>query len=255
MSFLLHYVHMHLPSTPWTSSRWIEVFTRQAAMFREAVGAAEPGAEVPSCPGWSFGDLVVHVGRFLESLTRYLASGSTVQLRPQALGEITDPMGYLDKQLTAATAALVEAPANRPVWTSSPAAPDLAWVWHRRAAHEMNLRRWDAQAALRTLAPTDREQAVDAIDELLGTLLATRLILDSPPTVTGTAVVSCADGPESWFVALVPGEVPTVRPATPGQTADARLCATSANLLYQLRGRMQLTGEGNQAVLRGLRLR
>jgi Mycothiol maleylpyruvate isomerase N-terminal domain len=246
---------MHLATTTWTSRWWIEVFTEQAAMFRKAVGQANLAAAVPSCPGWSFAELAVHVGHFLGTVTRYLASGSTVELPPEEPPGDADPLAYLDKQLALATPVLTDTPANRPVWTFSPAAPDLAWVWQRRAAHELNLRRWDAQAALRILAPTDREQAVDAIDELLGTLLAARLRFDSPPADKGTAVVSCTDGPESWWVALVPGEVPAVRLAAEGEDADAHLRAKSANLLYQLRGRMQLTGNGDHAVLRALRIR
>lgn len=238
----------------WTPPRWIEVYAEQAAMFREAVGRADLGADVPSCPGWTFTELTVHVGRFLAQVTRYLTSGSVVQLRPRPADPPADPLAFLDEELAAAAEVLAATPGNRPVWTFSPAAPDLAWVWHRRAAHELNLRRWDAQAALRTLVPTDREQAADAIDELLGTLLAARLLLDSPPTTAGSAIVSCADGPQRWFVRLVPAEVPEVRLAARDERADAQLDGRTANLLYQLWNRMQLTGTGKAGVLRALRM-
>ena len=238
----------------WTPPRWLEVFAEQAAMFREAVGQADPAAAVPSCPGWTFTDLTVHVGRFLAQVNRYLTSGSVVQLRPRPAELPANPMAYLDEELAAAGEVLPGTPGNRPVWTFSPAAPDLAWVWQRRAAHELNLRRWDAQAALRTLEPTDRDQAADAIDELLGTLLAARLLTDSPPAAAGSAVVSCTDGPQRWFVRLTPGEVPLVRLATLDEPADAHLNGRTTNLLYQLWRRMQLTGSGDQTVLRALRM-
>lgn len=238
----------------WTPQRWTTVFTEQAAMFREAAGAADPAAGVPSCPGWTFTELTVHVGRFLAQVTRYLTSGSAVQLRPPPAERPADPLGYLDERLAEAADVLAATPGNRPVWTFSPAAPDLAWVWHRRAAHELNLRRWDAQSALRTLVPTDRDQAADAIDELLGTLQAARLRADSPPELSGTAVVSATDGPERWFVRLTPGEVPLVRQAARDEPADAHLDARTENLLYQLWSRMQLTGTGDEAVLRALKM-
>ncbi|MGH3759806.1 MAG: maleylpyruvate isomerase N-terminal domain-containing protein [Actinophytocola sp.] len=238
----------------WTPPRWLDVFTEQAAMFREAAGRADPRADVPSCPGWTFTELTVHVGRFLAQVSRYLTSGSVVQLRPRPARPPAEPLAYLDVELAAAREVLAATPGNRPVWTFSPAAPDLAWVWHRRAAHELNLRRWDAQAALRTLAPTDRDQAADALDELLGTLLAARLRTDSPPTVAGTAVVSCTDGPQRWFVRLAPGEAPLVRQAARDEPADARLDGHPANLLYQLWSRMQLTGTGERDVLHALRM-
>jgi hypothetical protein len=231
------------------------VFAQQAGLFRTAVATADLAADVPSCPGWTFADLSVHVARFLHTATRYLTSGSIIELRPVPVRRDVDPLVYLDEQLAAATQVLNNTSGNRPVWTFSPSAPDLAWVWHRRVAHELNLRRWDAQAALRTLTPTDREQAADAIDELLGTLLAARLRGDSPPQVSGTALVSCTDGPQAWRVRLVPGEVPEVRSADKNEKADARLSNRTANVLYQLRGRMQLTGEGDPTLLKALRMK
>jgi mycothiol maleylpyruvate isomerase-like protein len=229
------------------------VFAEQAELFRAAVGTADPAARVPSCPGWTFGHLAVHVGRFLSVVTRYLTTASPVELPPERPADPTDPLEFLDERLAAADTALAECPANRPMWTFSPAAPDLAWVWQRRAAHELNLRRWDAQAALRTLTPTDQAQAVDAIDEVLTTLLAARLRQDSPPTTAGTAVVRCTDTPRAWFVRLAPGEVPDVRPAT-ADAPDAELANRAENVLYQLWGRMRLTGTGSSSVLRALRM-
>lgn len=230
------------------------MFAEQAGLFRTAVATADLKADVPSCPGWTFTDLALHVARFLHTVTRYLTSGSIVELRPLPVRRDVDPLVYLDEQLAAATQVLRNTSGNRPVWTFSPAAPDLAWVWHRRVAHELNLRRWDAQAAVRTLTPTDREQAADAIDELLSTLLAARLRADSPPTVTGTAVVACTDGPQAWHVRLANGVVPEVRAAARNEQADASLSNRTANVLYQLRSRMQLTGSGDQAVLRAIRM-
>jgi mycothiol maleylpyruvate isomerase-like protein len=238
----------------WSSRRWTAVFTEQAALFREAAGAADPTAKVPSCPGWTFTDLTVHVGRFLAQVSRYLTSGSAVQLRPAPSERPPDPLRYLDKRLAEATDVLTATSGQRPVWTFSPAAPDLAWVWHRRAAHELNLRRWDAQAALRTLVPTDRDQAADAIDELLGTLLAARLRTDSPPVAKGTALVSATDGAERWLVRFTPGEVPLVRQAARDEQADAHLDSRTENVLYQLWSRMQLTASGDEDVLRALRM-
>jgi hypothetical protein len=51
-------------------------------MFRAAVDEADPVAKVPSCPGWTFTELTLHVARFLETSLEYLRTGSTVRLKP-----------------------------------------------------------------------------------------------------------------------------------------------------------------------------
>src|SRR5689334_2634955 len=90
----------------WTTQRWTEVFQEQSAMFREAVAEADPAASVPSCPGWTFADLAVHVARFLESSVEYLRTGSTVQLKPPPAPFGSSPIEYLDAQLADAAEVL-----------------------------------------------------------------------------------------------------------------------------------------------------
>jgi hypothetical protein len=223
-------------------------------MFRAAVAQADPEAKVPSCPGWTFADLTVHVARFLESALQYLRSGSTVRLKePPAPFGVT-PLEYLDAQIADAAEVLPQVSGNRPTWTFSPAAPDLAWVWHRRIAHEVDLRRWDAQAALRQLVHGDADFAADGIDEALGTLLAAKYTTDVPPDVAGTAIVRCTDVPESWHVRLAPGVVPEVRAAAPGEVADVEVDGEAQLIHYGLWGRLPLKSAGDETVLRALRV-
>jgi hypothetical protein len=127
-------------------------------------------------------------------------------------------------------------------------------VWHRRIAHEMDLRRWDAQAALRQLVVGDADLAVDGIDEGLGTLLAARYTADVPPTTKGTALVRCTDVPESWFVEFAPGTVPEVRAAAPGEEADVVVAAEAKLIYYGLWGRLILKPEGDEQLFGSLRL-
>jgi hypothetical protein len=48
--------------------------------------------------------------------------------------------------------------------------------------------------------------------------------------------------------------VPEVRMAAKNEQADARLSNRTANVLYQLRSRMQLIGDGDRDVLHALRM-
>lgn len=238
----------------WTTQRWTEVFTEQAAMFRAAVGEADPSAPVPSCPGWTFTELTLHVGRFLETSLEYLRTGSTVQLRlpPAPAGVV--PLDYLDAQLAKAAEILPAVPGNRAAWTFSPAAPDLAWVWHRRIAHELDLRRWDAQAALRELVVGDADFAVDGIDEALTTLLAAKYATDVPPDAKGTALVQLTDVPEAWVVTFTPGQVPEVRAAWPGEETDLQVTGEAQLVHYGLWGRLPVKRTGEERVWFALKL-
>ncbi|GAA1315073.1 maleylpyruvate isomerase N-terminal domain-containing protein [Saccharothrix xinjiangensis] len=238
----------------WTTQRWTEVFTEQAAMFRAAVGKADPAAPVPSCPGWTFTELTLHVGRFLETSLEYLRTGSAVQLRLPPPPTGVAPVEYLDTQLAKAAEILPSVPGNRAAWTFSPAAPDLAWVWHRRIAHELDLRRWDAQAALRELVVGDAEFAVDGIDEVLTTLLAAKYATDVPPTAKGSALVQLTDVPEAWVVTFAPGLVPEVRAAWPGEEADLRVSGEAQIVHHGLWGRLPVEHAGDERVWFALKL-
>lgn len=239
------------PATTWTVEDWKRAFTDNARKFRVTLAAAQMTDDVPTVAGWTFRDLTLHVGRFARQVAHYLQTGSRVMLRPPAVPD-GDPLEYLDEQLAEAADALAETPGNRPVWTFSPSAPDLAWVWHRRAAHELNLRRWDAQVALVAVDPTPRCLAVDGIDETLSTLLAAKYGTEIPVTVASTVLVAAADGPEAWQVTFAPGEIPTARTVTREEPSDARLESSATNLLYLLRNRAQLIGTGPESFRRAV---
>jgi hypothetical protein len=226
--------------TGWTAQRWTAVFIEQAEMFRKAVAEADPAAEVPTRPGWTVQDLVIHLARFLETSTAYLRTGSRTLMQPPAAPTGLAPLEYLDLQLTAAAEILTAVPDNRPVWTFSPSAPDLAWVWHRRIAHETVLRRFDAQTVVRQVAATDTDLCVDGIDEVLTTIVAAKLDGDSPAKVSGTAVVRPTDVPESWLIVLTPDEMPQTRAAAPGEEGDAQVTGQAELIYFWLWNRMNL---------------
>jgi hypothetical protein len=216
--------------TGWTAQRWTAVFIEQAEMFRKAVADADPAAEVPTRPGWTVQDLVIHLARFLETSTAYLRTGSRTAMRPPPPPAGLSPLEYLDLQLTAAGEILTAVPGNRPVWTFSPAAPDLAWVWHRRIAHETVLRRFDAQTVVRQVVATDADLSADGIDEVLTTIVAAKLDGDVPN--------------------MVSGEVPEIRAAAPGEEGDAQVTGEAELVYFWLWNRMNLKEmTGDQRVL------
>lgn len=66
----------------------ISCFQSEAAAFEKAVRRAldpgEPEPAVPSCPGWSVSDLVVHLGESTATSRTSCASGSPPRRTPPA---------------------------------------------------------------------------------------------------------------------------------------------------------------------------
>lgn len=235
---------------------WHQVFTEQCAQFQAAVAGVDLATAVPSEPGWTLRELVLHTASFADQVADYLRTGTRRPLKPRPLPDTDGILGVLAISLETCSRVLRETPAHRPVWTFSPSAPDLAWVWQRAAAHELNLRRWDAQAALRTLTSTDPVQAEDAIDEVLTTLLGAKFGQENSLTLRGRVLVEA--GERRWQVELEPGQVPAV--AVPSGVVDdggvdASLSGSAPSVLYQLRGRATLFGSGDRALLRALVVR
>ena len=119
----------------------------------EAVARADPGAAVPTCPGWAVRDLVRHMGgvhRWATGLRRRRAHrrrAARVWTRSSGAGpddaELAD---WLRQGCAALVAALGAAPADLECWSFLPAPSPLA-MWARRQAHETAIHRVDAELA------------------------------------------------------------------------------------------------------------
>ncbi len=231
------------------------------AVARAAVGVAADAetagldTPVPTCPGWTVRDLVVHLGGVHRWAAAIVAGARTENL---AAGE-------LDAVLAApADEALLEwfsVGADRLRATLAQAPPDLAALvflrdspsprefWARRQAHETTMHRVDALAArLGRLATTsqaevDRDLAVDGIDELLTGFVTRRssaLRTDDPFVVA----VAPTDADIGWTLRLSADPVVTTLGADP--EADAVVTGTAADLYLGLWNRgdeIAVTGE------------
>ncbi|MGE3618852.1 MAG: maleylpyruvate isomerase family mycothiol-dependent enzyme [Acidimicrobiia bacterium] len=143
---------------------------------RLAAAAALAGDDrpVPSCPGWTMGQLVAHAGGVLAMwrLTAQRPPGSErVRFREvprPAEGE--DLVAWFAQGLDATIAALgaVDPAEVRDTFLGPRSGAFLA----RRSALEIAVHGWDAQGAVGRPEPFDPALAADGIDELLGVLAA-----------------------------------------------------------------------------------
>jgi uncharacterized protein (TIGR03083 family) len=138
-----------------------------------AVAAAGVSAPVPSCPGWTVADLLVHMTSgdrwacaIVEQRTTQRVANDLIEDHPS--GDALVPW-YLDGARRLVDA-LTELDPASPLWTFSPA-DRTARFWRRRRALETTVHRYDAQLAAGTPAPVDAALAADGIDEFLTVFL------------------------------------------------------------------------------------
>ncbi|HEX6344865.1 maleylpyruvate isomerase N-terminal domain-containing protein [Umezawaea sp.] len=128
------------------SARLLGVLADEVRRLRVLSGG-DLTAPVPTCPGWTVGDLVEHVARGF----RTVVGQESDQRAPT-------PAAALDEAYGALEAAFAEQ-------------PDHFWI--RRMAQEAAIHRFDAELALGVpLTPFPEDFAVDAIGEMLDVFLS-----------------------------------------------------------------------------------
>ncbi|MCA0158417.1 maleylpyruvate isomerase family mycothiol-dependent enzyme [Tsukamurella sp. M9C] len=143
-----------------------------AALERDggAVAATPPerlALDVPSCPGWTVRDLVVHLGGVHRWAATFLAEGpdSTNRFAPI---EDDAPAGaavtawYRDR-LDGLLAELRRHDADEPARAFTGRV--TAGFWMRRQAHETAVHRWDAENSWNAARPVESVLAGDGIEE------------------------------------------------------------------------------------------
>lgn len=182
------------------------------------VAAAEVGLDpkVPGCPGWSVGQLVVHLGdvydfwsRIVESQAqteaeveervynalveeRKIRSDENIELSAKAIE-------YFKAQAAKIQRVLMDADPVRPNWTWWPGNQSAGFV-QRRMAHESAIHTWDVQSAHGQAQPiTPVEIAADGIDEYLVNGL-TEWLVEEQSYPNASFHVHCTDANGEWLI-------------------------------------------------------
>ncbi|WBB70845.1 maleylpyruvate isomerase family mycothiol-dependent enzyme [Micromonospora sp. WMMD812] len=151
---------------------WCDEIVAQAELMAAHLAGADPRTPVPSCPGWTVGQLVRHVGaghRWAEEIVRTRAA------TPLPDTDLRDLSGHADGDPAILAPWLVEGAAQlagtlraagprAEVWTPIPGRTDAAF-YARRFAHETLVHRADAALALGVPFAAAEPVAVDALDE------------------------------------------------------------------------------------------
>jgi uncharacterized protein (TIGR03083 family) len=217
------------------------------------IGDRDLDAAVPSCPGWTVRDAVVH------TTSVYTHKIATMRLgrRPEQGEWATAPPDGVDvcDWYHATLHELVMELQRR-----GPEAPSWTWYepdqtvgfWMRRIAQETAVHRVDVESAYDAVTPVDHDLAVDGIDEVLRRFLE----LDAEAAgVAGSGTVGIRVGDRWWRVLLLPDATRVEEGPGP---SDGEVCGDASELYLWLWGRRPdeaVTIEGDGEVVRALRER
>lgn len=206
--------------------------------------ASSSGLEtsVPTCPGWTVRDLVVHQGKVHRWATDVLAGrgvGDGVQ-HERAGNEAADLLEWFDQGWANLLHTLGSSAEDLDVpflWPTGDA-PRIGWA--RRQAHETSIHAADALAARLGRPPAAEETwlktpfAVDGIDELLTGFVAGRPYGDGEQPPRAIAVIA-DDGDRSWTAHVGPDPTRVAEGTDPA--ADVRFHGNAVDLYLALWGR------------------
>jgi len=165
--------HYREVMTVLSYDRYCDEIVIQADLLSSCLKDADLAVPVPSCPGWSAGRLVRHLGdvqRWAETTVRTRATGPLLVEHARGLPseEVDDP-AILGPWLAEGAGDLAQtlraAGAGAPVWTPVPGGTTDFYA--RRFTHETAMHRADATLAVGSEYALDQDVAVDAVDEWL----------------------------------------------------------------------------------------
>ena len=243
---------MTTPASPMgqpllSTTAYLEALARDSGEIAAAAYEAGPGAPVPSCPGWTVADLVVHLGNVQRWAAAMVSTLALDRIDRSAMNEEPSADALLP-WFEAASARLVEtlaaADPSAPIWTFTP--DHTVRFWFRRQAQEAAVHRWDAEHALGRRAPIDAELAADGVAEWLDltTVRAAAKLVGRGETVhlhctdtgrmgtesTGSASTGhTGTNAGEWLVSLTP-DGPTVDPIHAKGDVAARGTASDLDL-------------------------
>jgi uncharacterized protein (TIGR03083 family) len=225
---------------------FLDHLVRESARFAETIGAAPPGAPVPSCPDWNADDLLWHLGEvqwFWGTVVRERVTGDQAEaLKPPRPGDRAALAAFFDRASRELADVLAATPPDTAAWTWSE--DQTVGFIRRRQAHEALIHRVDAELTAGRRTPMDPGLSADGVDEALRVMYG-----GAPPwgrftpTGAGTLRLRASDTGSTWlvttgrFTGTDPGDgtsydEPDLHTAgsDPGDPAAAEVVATAADL-------------------------
>lgn len=244
-----------MTTTGMDLDRYCAELTAQTDSLRAHVEDKTLTTPVPTCPGWTLGDLVRHLGgahRWAERIVRTRATGPVPD---DQVNDVSGDDGASTAQLTAWLAegaarladTLRAAGPDVPVWTVAPGGTPVFWA--RRMLGETVVHRADAAGAVGADYTLDPAVALDGLDEwlefsVLPQAFASREALRdllAPGRTLHFHATDAGPGAGEWLVDLT-GDAPARRRAH--EKAAVAVRGPAAELLLLMYQRQSVRGDG-----------
>jgi uncharacterized protein (TIGR03083 family) len=186
--------------------------------------ANELDLPVPSCPEWTLGDLVFHIGSVHATWAKIIEEASPNTHHQHPVDDVTDDLlvVWFKNHTKALLKSMAEAVPEARCWTWW-GEPRTVLAVERHQVQEAAIHLWDVQNSLGAAPALDRDIARDGVAEFL---LVQREFMTLPTDARISLVAN--DAPESWFV------------GAPG-AHDVALTGSSSDVVLVLHGRLAMS--------------
>jgi uncharacterized protein (TIGR03083 family) len=223
--------------------------TEQNRMLGEFVHDADWSVPVPTCPGWTLGQLLRHVGRGDRWAAQIIADRADASLDPRLVrdgkppADVPGAIRWLSQSPQTLLAAVDAIGPDTEVSTF--VGPRAAAWWIRRRLHEATVHRADAAIALGAPYELSPELAADGISEWLDRLADVQALGQPPSLPAGASLALRATDQDlmesAWTVHGSPKGVQWA--GRPG-SADLTLSGPATGLLLALLRRRPVEDAG-----------
>ncbi|MGI9665532.1 MAG: maleylpyruvate isomerase family mycothiol-dependent enzyme [Acidimicrobiia bacterium] len=152
------------------TDRYLAAIEMDAAIMLAAATAVPLDTPVPSCPGWTMRDLIVHTGVVHRHKTAIVRHGLIDGAAPQPPEPTSDEIQWFGDGVDEMLAVFRAADLGLPTWTWCTHDHAAEW-WVRRMAHETAIHGADALITTGQSPQLDEWLGLDGVDELLDEMM------------------------------------------------------------------------------------
>ena len=156
-----------MTTLPWLPlERYLAAVERDAAVMLRVLADTDLEAAVPSCPGWTLRDLIVHTGLVHRQKAETVRGGWVDGSPPQPEPPDGDLGPWFREGVDDLLVVLSTADLSQPSWTWCDHEHTAMW-WARRMAHETTIHAADAVLAAGGRPHVESSLAADGVEEIL----------------------------------------------------------------------------------------